>query len=156
MNDTCSVKNEQRETYSLMSMKSGSKVNLHEHIKINEEIENEVKHWLLSLKFGQYLSKEYEFKDICGDPFSNGVLLAELFSFLEKITLFRIISFPNTIVECKENLSKVLNIIRQRRRDFPSRLLTEDTVENILKRDKQTIYSILYYLKLSYTDVLPP
>lgn len=52
---------------------------------------NEVRNWLFNLKFSSYLSKEYEHKDICADPFSNGVLIGELFSYLEKITLFKMI-----------------------------------------------------------------
>lgn len=92
---------------------------------ISEDMINEVRNWLFNLKFASYLSREYEHKDICGDPFSNGVLLGELFSYLEKITLYKIIQYPTTISECKENIGKVLSIIRQRRRDFPSRLLSE-------------------------------
>jgi hypothetical protein len=84
----------------------------HEQIKINDDIVNEVRNWLFNLKFTSYLSKEYEHKDICSDPFSNGVLIAELFSYLEKITLFRVIQYPSTISECRENITKILSIIK--------------------------------------------
>jgi hypothetical protein len=83
----------------------------YEHFKINDEIINDVRTWLFNLKFAAFLSKEFEFKDIVGNPFSNGILLAELFSFLEKITLYKVIYYPTTITECKENLTKILNII---------------------------------------------
>lgn len=66
----------------------------------------------LLLKFGHYLSKEFEYRDICSDPFSNGILLAELFSHLEKITILKVIKQPKTIAESKENIVKVLNIVR--------------------------------------------
>eukprot|EP00347_Sterkiella_histriomuscorum_P018003 403347156 len=127
----------------------------YEHLVMNDDMISEVRQWLFNLKFSSYLSREFEHKDICGDPFSNGVLLGELFSYLEKITLYKIIQYPTTILECKENVGKVLSLIRQRRRDFPSRLLSEQSLESILKRDKQTIYSILYYLKFSYPDAIP-
>jgi hypothetical protein len=117
---------------------------------------NEVRAWLFSLRFTAYLSKEFEFKDICGDPFANGILLAELFSYLEKVTVFNILNHPNSITECRENVSKVLSLIRQRRSDFPSRLVNDQAVENVLKRDKQTIYSILFYLKVMYPDISGP
>jgi len=121
-------------------------------VKITDESEGEVRNWLFSLKFGSYLSKEFDHRDICNDPFSNGLLLAELFSFLEKVTLFKMIPNPKTISESRENVSKVLNLIKQRRRDFPLKLFNEQTVENVLKRDRQTIYSILVYLKKSYPE----
>ena len=79
---------------------------------ITEEIEGEIRNWLFNLNFGNYLSKEFEYRDICNDPFSNGILLAELFSYLEKITLFKLIQSPKTIAESRENLKKVLSIIR--------------------------------------------
>ena len=60
-------------------------------IRINEEVINEVRAWLFSLKFTANLSKEFEYKDICGDPFANGLLLAELFSYLEKVTVFSVV-----------------------------------------------------------------
>lgn len=83
------------------------------------------------------------------------MLLAELFSYLERVTLFKIVQYPSTISECKENLIKILSVIQQRRRDFPPRLLTEQSLERILKRDKQMTYSILYYLKMFYPDAQP-
>ena len=79
---------------------------------INEEIEGEIRNWLFNLNFGNYLSKEFEYRDICNDPFSNGILFAELFSYLEKITLYKLIQSPKTIAESRENLKKVLSIIR--------------------------------------------
>jgi hypothetical protein len=79
---------------------------------ITDEIEGEIRNWLFNLNFGHYLSKEFEYRDICNDPFSNGILFAELFSYLEKITLFKLIQSPKTIIESRENLSKVLSIIR--------------------------------------------
>jgi hypothetical protein len=63
---------------------------------------------------------------------------------LEKITLLKLIQSPRTIGESKENLMKVLSIIKQRKREFPLKLLSEQSIEKILKRDKQTIYQILY------------
>ena len=125
-------------------------------VKITDEIVNEIRAWIFSLRFTAYLSKEFEFKDICGDPFANGLLLAELFSFLEKVTVFSVVHHPSSITECKENISKVLSVIRQRRKDFPSRLITDQAVESIMKRDRQTIYSILFYLKVMYPDVSGP
>jgi hypothetical protein len=77
------------------------------------------------LKFGNFLSKEFEFKDICSDPFSNGILLAELFGLLEKLTILKINKEPRTIAESRENVSKVLNVIKQKRKDFPLRLLSK-------------------------------
>lgn len=71
---------------------------------MSEDMINEVRSWLFKLKFSSFLSREFEHKDICGDPFSNGVLLAELFSYLEKITLYKIVQYPTTITECRENL----------------------------------------------------
>ena len=85
---------------------------VHEHINITSDIEGELRGWLFSLKFGHYLSKEFEYRDICSDPFSNGILLAELFSHLEKITILKVIKQPKTIAESKENIAKVLNIVR--------------------------------------------
>jgi len=37
------------------------------------------------------------------DPTSNGIFLGELFSYLDKVDIYDIISKPNTIMECKEN-----------------------------------------------------
>ena len=71
---------DQRNASTLFAAGSGERKKVHEHIKITEEIECEIKSWLFNLKFGHYLSKEYEHRDICSDPFSNGTLLAELFS----------------------------------------------------------------------------
>lgn len=62
------------------------------------------------------------------------------------------IKAPKTIAESRENVTKVLNVIKQRVREFPLKLLNEETVENILKRDPQTIYKILYNLKLNYPN----
>ena len=142
----------EREALALLNGREGSQG----MIKVTDEIVNEVRSWLFSLRFTAYLSKEFEFKDICGDPFANGLLLAELFSFLEKVTVFSVIHHPTTITECRENVSKVLSVIRQRRKGFPSGLLTEQAVENMLKRDRQTIFSILFYLKVMYPDVTGP
>ena len=111
----------EREALALLNGKEGSQG----LIKVNEELINEVRAWLFSLRFTAYLSKEFEYKDICGDPFANGTLLAELFSYLEKVTVFSVYHQPSTITECRDNIHKVLAIIRQRRRDFPSRLLNE-------------------------------
>ena len=144
--------NDDRNAHSLFSTAKISATKLHEHIEITNEIEGEIRNWLFTLKFSPYLSKEFEHRDICNDPFSNGWLFAELFSHLEKITLFKVIQQPRTIAESRENLTKVLNVIRQRRRDFPLRLLNDQSIEKILKRDRQTIYSILYYLKLAYPE----
>lgn len=66
-------------------------INSYEHLKVTDQIVSEVRTWLFTLNFGCYLSKEYDHKDICNDPFSNGILFAELFSFLEKVTLFKLI-----------------------------------------------------------------
>lgn len=77
----------EREAISILSGKEGSQG----LIRINEEVINEVRAWLFSLKFTAYLSKEFEYKDICGDPFANGLLLAELFSYLEKVTVFSVV-----------------------------------------------------------------
>lgn len=89
------------------------------------------------------------------DPTSNGLFLGELFCYLEKIDLLNIIQYPTSILECKENLSKVLSLIKQRRRDFPQTLLGLKQIENIMKRDKHTLYSILHCLKQMYPDVHP-
>ncbi|CDW89619.1 UNKNOWN [Stylonychia lemnae] len=148
-------KKDDRDMLNLLSINQKGASNNYEHFTISDDMISDVRTWLFNLKFQSFLSKEFDHKDICGDPYSNGILLGELFSYLEKITLYKIIQYPSTISECKENLLKVISIIKQRRRDFPSRLLSEKAVENILKRDKQTIYSILYYLKLSYPDVQP-
>jgi hypothetical protein len=98
---------------------------MHEHLLITDDLEGELKNWLFNLNFGHYLSSEYLHRDICTDPFSNGLLFAELFSYLEKITLFKLIQVPKTIQESRENIVKVLSIIRQKRREFPERLLNE-------------------------------
>lgn len=108
----------------------------HQYIEITDEMEGEIRKWLFDLNFGHYLSKEFEYRDICNDPFSNGLLLAELFSYLEKITLLKLIPTPRTIGESRENLQKVLSIIKQRKREFPLKLLTDTNIELILKRDK--------------------
>lgn len=60
-------------------------------MQVNEDLITEVRTWLFNLRFTSYLSKEFEHKDICNDPFSNGLLLGELFSYLEKVTLFKMI-----------------------------------------------------------------
>lgn len=122
----------------------------HEHVRVSEDMEAEVRGWLFNMKFGHYLSKEFEHRDICSDPFSNGLLLTELFGMLEKLTIYKINQAPKTIAESRSNVSKILSLIKQKRKDFPCRLLDASSVENVLKRDKQTIYSILYQLKLAY------
>ena len=122
----------------------------HEHIKITEEMEADIRNWLFNMKLSHYLSKEFEHRDICSDPFSNGLLLAELFGQLERLTVFKLIKAPKTIAESRANVQKMLCLIKQKRKDFPSRLLDSTSIENVLKRDKQTIYSILYQLKLAY------
>lgn len=67
-------------------------------------MEGEIRNWLFSLKFGEYLSREFEYRDICHDPFCNGVLLAELFSYLDKVTVFKINMSPATIAESRVNV----------------------------------------------------
>lgn len=109
---------------------------MHAYVEVSEEIISEIRKWLFSLNFGSFLSKEFEHRDICTDPFCNGLLLAEVVSYLEKITLFKVIQVPKTIAESRENVMKVLSIIRQRIRDFPLKLLSEQSVENVLKRDR--------------------
>lgn len=94
---------DERNANSLFSTKNQALSN-HLYIEITYEIEGEIRKWLFDLKFGHYLSKEFEYRDICNDPFSNGLLLAELFSYLEKITLLKLIPFPRTIGESRENL----------------------------------------------------
>jgi hypothetical protein len=54
-------------------------------------MQTEVKEWLFKLKFHSFLSKEHSYSDIVNDPMSNGIFLAELFCYLEKIDLFDII-----------------------------------------------------------------
>lgn len=122
----------------------------HEHIRVSEEMEAEVRGWLFNMKFGHYLSKEFELRDICSDPFSNGILLTELFGMLEGLTIYKINKAPKTIAESRSNVAKILSLIKQKRKEFPCRLLDTASVESVLKRDKQTIYSILYQLKLAY------
>lgn len=100
-----------RDTLNLLSINQRL-VNNYEHLVMNDDMISELRQWLFNLKFSSYLSREFEHKDICGDPFSNGVLLGELFSYLEKVTLFRVIQYPTTISECKENVAKVLSVIK--------------------------------------------
>ena len=71
--------------------KRGAVVGNYEQIIISDDMISEVRTWLFNLKFSSFLSKEFDHKDICGDPYSNGILFAELFSYLEKITLYKII-----------------------------------------------------------------
>ena len=85
-------------------MRNNKLSNTYEQFKINDDIINEIRSWLFNLKFSNYLSKEFEHKDICRDPFSNGILLGEIFSYLENITLYKIIQYPQTITECRENV----------------------------------------------------
>ena len=82
--------------------------------------------------------------------------MAELFSFLEKITLYKVIQQPTTIHESRENLKKVLSVIGQRRKDFPSKWLGPEAIESILKRDKQAIFGILTYFKDCYPNAVAP
>lgn len=63
----------------------------HENVKITEEIENDIRSWLFKLKFTKYLSREFEFMEIASDPYSNGILLAEIFCFLERATVYNLI-----------------------------------------------------------------
>jgi hypothetical protein len=74
-------------------------------------LEGELRNWLFSLRFGEYLSSEFEYRDICHDPFCNGILLAELFSFLDKVTILKLNMAPKTIAESRKNVEKVLSVI---------------------------------------------
>jgi hypothetical protein len=85
---------------------------LHEHIDITSEMEGELRNWLFNLRFGEYLSREFEYTDICHDPFCNGVLLADLYSYLDKVTMIKINRAPLTISESRKNVLKVLNMIQ--------------------------------------------
>jgi len=69
--------------------------------------------------------------------------------------MFDIIQHPDSILECRENIDRLLSLIKQIRIDIPERLLNSQATEGLLKRDKQTIYSILYFLKTAYPDVAP-
>jgi len=85
-------KRDERDMMNLLSIdKKGGHIGNYEHIQISDEMISEVRTWLFNLKFSSFLSKEFDHKDICGDPYSNGILFAELFSYLEKITLYKII-----------------------------------------------------------------
>jgi hypothetical protein len=97
----------------------------HDYVKITQDIENDIRSWLFRLKFTKYLSREFEFMEIAHDPYSNGILLAEIFCFLERATVYNLIQNPKTITECRENIVKVLSLIRQKIKEFPSRLLGE-------------------------------
>lgn len=69
--------------------------------------------------------------------------------------MFDIIQHPDSISECRENIERLLSLIKQIRVDIPERLLNSQATEGLLKRDKQTIYSLLYFLKAAYPEVVP-
>lgn len=77
-------------------------------------------------------------------------------SYLARVDILSIIEQPQTLADCKENIVKVLSILKQKRSDFPSKLCGgELIIEKLMKRDKQVLYSILHFLMSSYYDVMP-
>jgi hypothetical protein len=90
--------------------------------------------------------------ELFNDPYRNGILFAKLFCYLQKLDMFGLSAFPQTIGECRANLLKVMSVIRQKRPEIPSKLTSEESVEMILKGDRSTIFTILVYLKACYSD----
>jgi hypothetical protein len=83
------------------------------------------------------------------DPLRNGYLLCLVVNRIKKAPLGRIYKDPKSIGECRFNLEKALNILRENKgSEFPLVLLWK--TNDILEGNDDIIWGIYYYIKKEF------
>ena len=83
------------------------------------------------------------------DPLRNGTLLCFVVSRIKKVHLGNIYKKPKSIGECRFNVEKALNYLRENNdSEFPLILLWK--TNEILEGNNNIIFGIYYYLKKEY------
>jgi Calponin homology (CH) domain len=81
---------------------------------------------------------------------TNGLLVCELIKMLENEGI-RVNSNPKTIQAVQENFEKVFQVLRSKRPEIPSYIISNP--ENM--NNEKAVYSLLYYIMLSYPSAAP-
>ena len=105
--------------------------------------------YLKSQCLGIDLDNLMAFKEMFDDPIRNGTLLMLVVCKFFALGAQEFILKPSTINDCRLNLNKALQIIKNKQSSFPQAYLS--SVEDIIRGDKTILFGIVYHLTANMT-----
>ena len=107
-------------------------------------MEVEAEQWLLQLGFRAQLASKNG--PLFTDPLRNGLLLCLVVNRVKCKSLGKIYKEPKSIGQCRFNIEKALQILREEKdTEFPLVLLWK--TNEVLQGDENIIWGIFYYIK---------